>query len=208
MKLQKSAINHLLVSALIILIGLVLAFAGLGMKGMGGALDLGPLFAGMLVVTILSFVLGLLRYSLATGITMAVVTLKDQLMCFALVSILGAFIPQEGIAPLIILFTVVFTYSQSLLVLRAQMDLRAANSRRDMNDQAVAYAAVATTRNLRVKAAVIALLFMVGGAICGLYVAMIPLLLGLLMAFASACLLTAPLWAAASARFTSRKGGR
>ncbi|NLD52141.1 MAG: hypothetical protein GX650_04525, partial [Clostridiales bacterium] len=75
MKLQKSAINHLLVSALIILIGLVLAFAGLGMKGMGGALDLGPLFAGMLVVTILSFVLGLLRYSLATGITMAVLTL-------------------------------------------------------------------------------------------------------------------------------------
>ncbi len=208
MKLTKSAMNHLLISALIILVGLVLAFAGLGMKGANGALDLGALFAGMAVVTILSFILGLLRYSLATGITLAVVALKDQLMCFALVSILGVFIPQEYIAPLLILLTVVFTYTQSLLVLRAQMDLRASNSQRDMSDLAVAEAAVSTTRALRVKAAVIALLFIVGGAVCGLYVAMIPLLVGLMMAFASACLLTAPLWAAAATRFTSRKGGR
>ena len=92
------------------------------------------LYICMAVAVAVTFVFGALRYSLAIGITAGLVALHDQLLTLAVMALVSIVLPQTAVMPILIVFSIVFTYCQSWPVIRAMHELRAANSVRDMDN--------------------------------------------------------------------------
>ena len=198
----KSAIPSLVVLAA----GLVAVLAGIAPKFQSSASDMinfSQLYVSAAITVFIAFCFGAVRYSLAIGFGLALISLHDLLLTLALTALVSLALPQAAIMPVLVMFAPVFTFALSLPVIRAARDLRAANSARDMSDEQVAEEAVKSTRSLRMGSAVLALLFIAAGAAGGLKLAatLMPLLAGLAAAFLSSCVLTGKVWLLAGARF-------
>lgn len=207
----KSAPRALYLSLLVIVAGIAVAAAGIGLKFLGSAREMvafDALYICMAVAVAVTFVFGALRYSLAIGITAGLVALHDQLLTLAVMALVSIVLPQTAVMPILIVFSIVFTYCQSWPVIRAMHELRAANSVRDMDNGQVAAAAVRQTAGLRLAAVIGAALLVVAGAVGGnaaLVGALAPLAVGLLVSFYSSMCVTPSLWVKSAARFGKRK---
>lgn len=210
MKKTTLSIKRLAPSLLVMAAGLVLALAGLAPKFMTSASDMinfSQMYIGILVAVAVIFCFGAVRYSLAVGVNLAVISLHDLLLTLALTALLSLVLPQASIMPVMVLFAPVFTFTQSLPVIRAARDLRMANSTRDMSNEQVADEATRSTKGLRLGSAVLALLFIIAGAAGGMKLAgaLLPLLAGLVAALVASCTLTGNVWLCASARFSKTR---
>ena len=92
MKIRSSALAALAASAVVIVIGLVLALTGAGLKfssqAAGGG-DMAQMFWVMLAVVVLLFAFGFARYDLPGGLALGAAALHDQLLTLALSAIGG-----------------------------------------------------------------------------------------------------------------------
>lgn len=201
MKTQKAAINTLIISLLVALVGLVLAFSRLGLKLSGGSIhmiDFPQLFLCMAACAVFAFVFSWLRFNLHLGLTMLVATVHDLLLNFGLVSILGILLPQAATLPALVMLFPVFTFSQTLPLLRALMALRTANSLREMSHEAVAEQAVKQTARIRLFGAALAAVLLLAGAVSGnldLLSQMLALAIGLAVSIYSVTQISPRLWA-------------
>ena len=198
-------------SAILAVAGLVLALLGIGLKfqaSAGDMVSLNNLYVGILAVVLTSFVFAAVRYNLSTGLVLGIVTLHDQLLTLALVAIVSIVLPQANIMPIMVIFSVVFTFAQNLPVIREIRDLRHANSLRDMSNEMVVELAVKSTKGLRLASAILAALFIAAGFISGnskFLFSLSPLVIGLLVSLYSSSVLTALLWQTLSPRYSKKK---
>ncbi|NLD34375.1 MAG: hypothetical protein GX653_05640 [Clostridiales bacterium] len=207
----KSAPKALYLSLLVIAAGIAVALAGIGLKFLGSAREMvafDALYIAMAVTVAITFIFGAIRYSLAVGITLGVVALHDQLLTLAVVALVSIALPQTVVMPVLVIFSIVFTYCQSWPVIRAMHELRTANSTREMDNEQIATAAVRQTAGLRLAAVIVAALLIVAGAVSGnaaLVGALMPLAAGLIVSFYSSVCITPHLWVLSAARFGKRK---
>ena len=208
---MKSAPKALYPSLLVIVAGIAVAAAGIGLKFLGSGREMvamDALYISMAVTVLVTFIFGLVRYSLAVGLTLGAVALHDQLLTLAVVALVSIALPQTVVMPVMVIFSIVFTYCQSWPIIRAMHELRTANSQRDMDNDQIAAAAVRQTAGLRLVAVIMAALLIIAGAVSGnaaLVGAMVPLAVGLIVSFYSAVCIIPSLWMMCAARFGKRK---
>ena len=208
---MKSAPKALYLSLLVIVAGIAVAAAGIGLKFLGSGREMvamDALYISMAVTVLVTFIFGLVRYSLPVGLTLGAVALHDQLLTLAVVALVSIALPQTVVMPVMVIFSIVFTYCQSWPIIRAMHELRTANSQRDMDNDQIAAAAVRQTAGLRLVAVIMAALLIIAGAVSGnaaLVGAMVPLAVGLIVSFYSAVCITPSLWMMCAARFGKRK---
>lgn len=214
MKANGMANKGLALSAVLIVLGLAAAAAGIGLKfyaNMRDAIDLSQLFICMLAAVLFSFAYGAVRHSLAAGAALGLIALHDQLLTLALVSLVSILVPQSQNLPYMAVMAIAFTYCQSLPVVRAALELRAATPLREMDNAQVAGQAVSQTAKLRLYGVIIALLILIAGFVSGnglLAAFLAPLLIGLLVSVFSARFITPSLWVIMTTRMTHNKTKR
>lgn len=200
MKSNQTAVNILIVSLLIGLVGLALAFSRVGLKLAGGSvnmIDFPQLLVCMAAVVIFSLAYGWLRYNRAVGLTLLIVSLHDLLLTLGLVAIIGILVPQSSQLPVLMMLVPVFTYSQSFALLRRMVQLRTANSQRDMSNEEVSAAALKETGRQRLVGGAIALLLVLAGALSGnglLIARLLVPLIGLAVSMFSVTMIAPNLW--------------
>lgn len=209
MRLHQSALKTLVISLLVFVAALVLAFLGIGLKYNFGAeatvLYL-PLVYAVLAVVVTSFLFGWVRYELNGGVTLAVAVLHDQLLSFALTSLLSLVFPLSAYTPVFLVAGVAASYVFSVPVLRdARQTLRSNNS---LKREQAAAEAVKSGKPLKFTVAVIAALSLAALIISGnsaMLGTVLPLFTGLLSALVSSCFLTPYLWASMDPRISKRR---
>lgn len=206
MKSNRTAINTLLVSLLIGLIGLALAFSRVGLKLSGGSvnmIDFPQMLICMVAVAIFSLVYGWLRYDRAVGLTLLIISAHDLLLTLALVAIVGIVVPQSALLPVLMMLVPVFTYSQSFTLLRRTVLLRSGSSQREMSNQEVSAAAVKETARQRLAGGAVALVLLIAGALSGngrLIAHMLVPLIALVVSVFSVTMIAPNLWLLLSQR--------
>lgn len=193
-------------SLLVMVVALAAVLAGLAPRFQASAADMinfPQLYISIAIAVIIAFCFGAVRYNMAVGFNLAIISLHDLLLTLALTALLSLALAQASIMPVLVIFAPVFTFAQSMPVIRAARDLRAANSVRDMSDVQAAEEASKSSKGLRVSGAVLALLFIAAGAAGGFKLAgaLIPLLAGLVASLYSSSLLTGKVWLCTNARF-------
>ena len=204
------SIKRFIPSLLIIAAGLVLTLAGVAPKFMASASDMvnfPQMYTGILIAVAVAFCFGAVRYNMAVGVSLALISLHDLLLTLALTALLSFALPQAAVMPVMVLFAPVFTFVQSLPVIRAARDLRAANSARDMSNEQVADEATRSTKRLRLGTVVLGLLFIAAGAAGGLKLAaaLLPLLAGLLSSLLASCMLTGKVWLCVGTKLSKKR---
>lgn len=204
--MNKEIFKSKIPSLLVFLAGLATVLAGITPRFLASGADMinvSQLYIGIVIAVAVAFCFGAVRYNLAVGVNLAVISLHDLSLTLALTALLSFVLPQSAIMPVLVMFAPVFTFAQSLPVIRAARDLRAANSSRDMSSEQAAEEATKSTRGLRVGSAVLALVFIAAGAAGGLKLAgtLLPLLSGLAASLVSSCLLTGKVWLWATVKF-------
>lgn len=211
---KSKAFGASFLSLAVIVVDLVLLVLGMGPKfsGSGGyAIDYAQLAICAALVTALGFAFGALRYSLASGLALGAAALHDQLVALALTAIVGIAVPQMHLMPVMVVLACVFTFAHSLPVIRVAMELRAANSVREMTHEEVAFKAAQQTCTQRRITAGVAVVLLVAGAIGGgitLAGWLVPMLAGLLASLLSARCLTPLVWTLAPHKGASRRTSR
>jgi hypothetical protein len=214
MKANNMSGSAMMLSIALIVLGLAIALAGIGLKfyaNMRDAVDFSQMLICMLAVVLFSFAYGAVRHSLAAGAALGLIALHDQLLTLALISLVSILVPQSQNLPFLIVMAVAFTYCQSLPLLRAAIELRASTTLRDMDHTQVAAKAVSQTAKLRLYGAIIALLLLIAGFISGnglLAAFLSPLLIGLLVSVFSARFILPSLWIAMTTRLAHSKTKR
>ncbi len=211
MHISKNAVGALVFSALIAVLALVLALAGLGMKfnfGAGTTLSCHQLWAAILAAAVVSFIFGWIRYDLAGALALLAAVVHDQLLTLALSSLLSNLFGLASAAPALITGSLAFTYCLTVPVIREARVISRSVSQREVSREDVARQAISAVRPLcRVTVAVSAL-FILAFALSGnltLLGAALPLLAGLVAALLSSRLITPYLWAAVTPRRKGRK---
>lgn len=194
-----SPVKWFLPSLVVLAAGLAAVLTGAAPRFAASAaemIDFPQFYLGIALAVVIAFAFGAIRYSLSVGWTLGLISLHDLLVTLAVTALVSLALPQAVILPVLILFVPVFTFANSLTVIRAARDLRAANSIRDMSNQEAAEKATSSTRGLRIGGAVLALVFLAAAAAGGVKLAgaLLPLLIGLLVSLASSCFLTGKVW--------------
>lgn len=211
MTIRKSALNALIISAIVFALALILTLLGLGMKFQPGAAlmtNMPQMWGGMLAVVLFSFVFGWIRYDLASGATLLVATLHDQLLTLALTSLLSVFAGLSATMPAFVLASVMFTYCFTIPLLRESRLIARGASLRELSREGAAEQAVKITRPLTtwlLGAIVLVLLAMLVSGNKALLGNLLPLIAGLIATLLSSIFITPYIWAAFAARRKARK---
>ena len=211
MKIRSSALMTLAASLVVVVLGIVLALTGAGLKFYSQSVHAGELTQMawcMLAAVVVMAVFGMVRYDLAGGIALGAAALHEQLLTLALSSILSLVFSLSYNAPALVVGSVVYTCCFSIPVLREARLIGRANSQREFTRDEVAGMAVKKSMPVLTLTAVVALLiflaFVFGGG-TRMVGFMLPMLAGIAAAFLSATRITPYLWAAAVSRGKSRR---
>lgn len=204
MKLQKSALNALILSALIALAALALTLLGTGLKfnfGAEATINYGAIWLAILPCAVTGFVFAWVRYGLPGAVALASATLHDLLLSLALCAILSLVFKLSSYLPALLIAGAAFTYMFSIPVIRdARQNVK---STANLNRNEAARLAVASTRKVKMIVVVVSVLVFAAFIISG-NLAMVgnilPLITGLLAAALSSCLITPYVWAAVPAK--------
>lgn len=211
MKIRSSALAALAASAVVIVIGLVLALTGAGLKfssqAAGGG-DMAQMFWVMLAVVVLLFAFGFARYDLPGGLALGAAALHDQLLTLALSAIGGLVFPLSYILPALAAGSALYTCCCTLPVLREARLIGRGVSLRESTREEVAVMAVRKTRPVLLLTLAAALVIFIAFALSGgvrMIGAVLPLLTGIIAACFSAARISPFIWAAAASRSKGRK---
>lgn len=202
MAIRKSALNRIILSAIIMVAALVVSLMNLGPKFLrhGEVLvQFGSLFAGILAIAVLSFIFGWVRYSRPAGVTLLVAALHDQLLGLAITVFASMAFALPVTMPAYVLATSLFTYCFTIPLLRqARNELRGASSREFTREDAALKARV-KVRPLILFVVVVTVLLLVAFVVAGnleVIGHLVPLLFGMLVSVCSACFISPFVWAA------------
>ncbi len=210
MHIRKSALNALIISALVAIAALALTLTGTALRfsfGAGVTVAYTALWLAILAVVVFSFLFGWARYDAWSGLTLGIAALHDQLLSLALASILSIFFGLGSAMPALLVAGIAFTYLFTIPVLREARTVGKATSLREMSRDEVAALAVKNTRPLRLLTLAVAALGLLAFILSGnlsMIGGVLPLLTGLAAALLSACFITPYVWAA----FISRRKGK
>lgn len=211
MKIRSSALMVLAASALVIVIGIVLALTGTGLKfysQSAQAFDLTQMLWAMLAVVVLLFVFGFVRYDLPGALSMGIAGLHDQLLTLALTAILSIIFAQSYSMPALVVASAVYTCCFTVPVLREARLIGRSVSLREYTREEVAGMAVKKTMPMLILVGAAALLIFLAFAISGnalMIGFMLPMLAGIIAAFLSATRISPYIWAAAASRSRARR---
>lgn len=211
MKKRSSALNVLVISIPLGIIALVLDLMGKGMQfqpGAGANADFMPLWFGILLATVVSFLFGWVRYDLSGGAALGLGVLHDLLITAAVTSLVSLVLPQPASVPALILSAVAVSYCLHVPVIREARSILRSVSSRELTREAAASQAVKNT----LKPKMITVLFFLLAALAlavagnkGMWGAMLPLVAATLVSCVSSRFLVPYIWAAIAPR---RKGKR
>ncbi|MDD4080710.1 MAG: hypothetical protein PHP02_04780 [Eubacteriales bacterium] len=211
MKIRSSALMTLAASAVVVVVGLVLAFTGAGIRFLAQSLQgaqLTQMLFSMLAVVVLLYVLGFVRYDVPSGLALGTAGLHDQLVTLALTSILSRALPQSYAMPALVVASAVFTCCFTVPVLRESRLIGRGMSLREHTRDEVAQMAVKKTLPVLARVLAAALLiflaFVVGGGIT-MFGFVVPLLAGIIASFLSATRVTPYVWAAGASKARNRR---
>lgn len=211
MRINKSALNTLIGSALIMIGALILSLMGYAMQfnfGAEATMQYLPLVLAILAAVAVSFVFGWIRYSVAGGITLGVAVLHDQLLSLALCAVISMAFGLSSYAPALLIAGVVASYVFTVPQIRDARVLVRGAAGKTMTREAAAIQARSSNRPLKMAVAIAALLMVLAFLISGnlhMVGAVLPLITGLISALVSSCLVTPFVWAAAPARSRSKR---
>lgn len=211
MRINKSALNTLIGSALIVIGALILALLGPAMKfnfGAEATMQYMPLFLAILAAVAVAFVFGWVRYSVAGGITLGVAILHDQLLSLALCAILSMAFGLSSYTPALLIAGVVASFAFTVPQIRDARVLVRGAAGKTMTREAAATMARNNNRPLKMAVAIAAILIVLAFLVSGnfhMVGAVLPLFTGLVSALVSSCQVTPFVWAAAPSRSRSRK---
>jgi len=211
MRINKSALNTLIGSALIMIGALILSLMGYAMQfnfGAEATMQYLPLILAILAAVAVSFVFGWIRYSVAGGITLGVAVLHDQLLSLALCAVISMAFGLSSYAPALLIAGVVASYVFTVPQIRDARVLVRGAAGKTMTREAAAIQARSSNRPLKMAVAIAALLMVLAFLISGnlhMVDAVLPLITGLISALVSSCLVTPFVWAAAPARSRSKR---
>ncbi len=211
MKIRSSALVTLAVSVMVILIGIVLAVTGMGLKHYSQSFrpaDITQMLWAMLAVVILLFVFGFVRYDMPGGLALGVAGLHDQLLTLALTTLASIAFVQSYSMPALVVGSAVFTCCFSVPVLREARLIGKSVSLREHTREEVAGMAVKKTMPVVILVGAVALLIFIAFAVSGnslMIGFMLPVLAGIVASFLSATRITPYLWAAAASRSRSKR---
>lgn len=211
MRINKSALNTLIGSALIMIGALILSLMGYAMQfnfGAEATMQYLPLILAILAAVAVSFVFGWIRYSVAGGITLGVAVLHDQLLSLALCAVISMAFGLSSYAPALLIAGVVASYVFTVPQIRDARVLVRGAAGKTMTREAAAIQARSSNRPLKMAVAIAALLMVLAFLISGnlhMIGAVLPLITGLISALVSSCLVTPFVWAAAPARSRSKR---
>ena len=211
MRINKSALNTLIGSALIMIGALILSLMGYAMQfnfGAEATMLYLPLILAILAAVAVSFVFGWIRYSVAGGITLGVAVLHDQLLSLALCAVISMAFGLSSYVPALLIAGVVASYVFTVPQIRDARVLVRGAAGKTMTREAAAIQARSSNRPLKMAVAIAALLMVLAFLISGnlhMVGAVLPLITGLISALVSSCLVTPFVWAAAPARSRSKR---
>lgn len=211
MRINKSALNTLIGSALVMIGALILSLMGYAMQfnfGAEATMQYLPLVLAILAAVAVSFVFGWIRYSVAGGITLGVAVLHDQLLSLALCAVISMAFGLSSYAPALLIAGVVASYVFTVPQIRDARVLVRGAAGKTMTREAAAIQARSSNRPLKMAVAITALLMVLAFLISGnlhMIGAVLPLITGLISALVSSCLVTPFVWAAAPARSRSKR---
>lgn len=211
MRINKSALNTLIGSALIMIGALILSLMGLAMQfnfGAEATMQYLPLILAILAAVAVSFLFGWVRYSVAGGITLGVAVLHDQLLSLALCAVISMAFGLSSYAPALLIAGVVVSYAFTVPQIRDARHLVRGAAGKTITREVAAIQARDTNRPLKMAVAIAAILILLAFFISGnghMIGAVLPLLTGLISALVSSCLVTPFVWAAAPSRSRSRR---
>lgn len=218
--MTKKSMSFVMISAALAALGILLAVLKIGFKfdvTSAASMNLTQLWLCMLAAVIFGLLYGFVRFDRANATALAAATLHDLLLTFALSVLLSLVlpgltqVPAANTLPAVLMLTVLCTYCQTMLVMRdARMTART-TSRKDVSYEDAAKGAVASSRPLRLRCLVMALLFAVAAAVgggMGVLSVVAPLLLAMAVSYYSAESITPYVWAACAARMKVRKAYR
>lgn len=211
MNIRKSAVNMMIISAVVSLAALALALSGVAPRFNFGAVStvsFTALWLAILAAVAISFLFGWARYDAGTGFTLCIAMLHDQLLSLALASLISVVFGLSSVMPALAIAGAVFTCLFSIPVLREARTVAKSTSLREMSRDEVAELAVKNTRTPARLTGVVVLLGFVAFIVSGnlsMIGAILPLITGLIAAIFSSCLITPYIWAAFSARRTGKR---
>ena len=209
MRVHKTALNVLIVSALVCILALALTLFGHGMRfafGAGTTMAYQALLLAMLAVVIFSFLFGWLRYDLAGGLALAIAAVHDQLLSLALCAIFSLAFGLTAHTPALLIGGLSFSYLFTIPVIREARSLLHANN--NLTRVQAAEQAVKATRPAKFFVFLLGILVLVAFLVSGnahMPGALLPLFTGLLAAALSSCFITPSFWAAFAVKSKRRK---
>lgn len=211
MRTHKTALNLVIISALVGIAALVLGMTGQGMHfqpGAGANFDVTSLWTSILVVCGVAFLFAWVRYDLSGGLALGLGLLHDLLIGYALTSLGSLLLGLSSYAPAFILAGAAFSFCLHVPVLREARAILHGATSRDVTRDVAASQAVKSTMKQKLFTMVLFLLLIIAFALFGnsrMWGALLPLLAGLLVACVSNRFLVPSLWAAITPK---RKGKR
>lgn len=205
--MKKSTVSLLAVSAIVAVAGIVAVLLGYALPisdAAQGVFDYGSLLSACCASIVLALVYGFVRFDRAHALVLAVVTMHDLVVTYALTALISivlpglAAIPSVYALPYMLVLAVLFTFAQSLIVLRHARKIILSTSRREVPYDQAACTAAKESRCQRIELTVMALVLMLGIAGFGSLSATLPLVCPLavaaLVSFYTAGKLTLALW--------------
>ena len=211
MRIRSSALNALILSAVIVIAALALTLLGAGMKfnfGAGAIMDYPAFLFAILAAILFSFAFGWMRYDLSAALSLGFAALHDLLLALALTSIFSNFFGLSSLMPALLIAGISLTYCLTIPMLREARSIAKGTTLREMTREQVAEKALGNTRNLAwltcAAAALMILAFIISGNMSMLG-AVLPLLTSLAAALFSSRFITPFIWAAFIARRKAKK---
>lgn len=209
MHMRKSALNAMILSAVLVVLALVLAVMGTAPKFVFGAqttMDYPALFWAIAALAIVFFLFGWLRYDLPGGVAMLAAALHDQLLSLALSTLLSLAFGLSAYLPALLLAGAAATACFTIPTIREARHLVRNTPAKEINRQQIAKQAVANVCLLKITGLIFALLFLIVALVAGnkyMPGMILPLVTGLVSALLSSRFISPYVWAAILPR---RKG--
>lgn len=198
-------------SLILMALGALLAVLKIGMRFEGAAAHMIRFSQmGWSIVIIVAFALiyGFVRYDKAGALTLSAAVLHDMGLSLATASLLGAVLKLSLYYPVTLMLTVVFTFCQSIPVMREARKILRSSSRKETPMEVIPAAAVKQTNGVRMMGMQIAILLIAVGLLAGnahMLSLLAPLAVSLLVSVYTATSVTGVVWQAASLRFRNKK---
>ncbi len=206
----------LTVSAVIIIIGIVLAITGAALPFEGSAkyaIEFPQIWLCMLAAVLFALVYGFARVDRAHAVAMSTALINDFLLSFSVTAIASLILkdiskmPTAVVFPIIMLLSFVFSFAQSTMVLRSANYIMRTTTRREKPLEKIAEEAPELSKRGRMSMLIVSLIFLIALSFGGekLLAVTVPVMLSSVVAYFTSEFITASIWAIFTKKFKFKR---